>query len=174
MAEIGFHKKVFSLWIKKKKNIGEFKSEIEGFINHLEQLILDVLNYPEDFAERLSYILDLEPTDIDIFDYDIILQKADKLFNIGIKYFHKQDFTQALDFFLKSLRMNPDNYLIYWNIARVGCILDFENNKIINNYEKALSLVQDEKNKELLEIELKQLKNNKRFLIPKKPIPEEY
>ncbi|MFX1451237.1 MAG: hypothetical protein ACFFCM_10370, partial [Promethearchaeota archaeon] len=173
MAEIEFHKKVFSLWMKKKKNIGEFKREIEEFINHLEQLTLDVLNYPEDYTERLSYILDLEPTDIDIFDYDFILQKAVELFNIGIKYFHNKNFTQALDYFLKSSRLNPDNYLVYWNIARIGCILDFKEDKIIDNYNNALYLVEKGTEKNKIEIELANLKNKKRTLIPKNPVINE-
>ncbi|NVM04960.1 MAG: methyltransferase domain-containing protein [Candidatus Helarchaeota archaeon] len=172
LAENEFHKKVFSLWMKKKKNIGELESEFKEFINHLEKLILDVLNYPEDYTQRLSYILNLEPNDIKIFDFELILLQADKLFNIGIKNFHKKNFTQALDCFLKSSRLNPDNYLIYWNIARLGCILDFENHKIILNYEKALTMVQDKVVKEKIELELKESKNKKRFDIPRQPITE--
>ncbi len=172
LAEIKFHEKVFSLWMKKKKNLGELESEFKEFISHLENLILDILNYPEDYSERLSYILNLEPKDIKIFDFELILLQADKLFNFGIKNFYKQNFSQALDYFLTSSKLNPDNYLIYWNIARLGCILEFKNHKIIQNYEKALTIVQDKIGKEKIELELKEFKNKKSFDIPREPIIE--
>ena len=76
---------------------------------------------------------------------------------------------KALDLFLKSSRLNPDNYLVYWNIARIGCILDLRDQKIISNYEKALNLVQN-KNKKIIEQELNKIRNDMKLLIPKEPI----
>ena len=174
LTQIEFHKKVFSLWIKTKKRVGKVEREFKNLINRLEFLILDILNNQVGYKERLGYIIHIEPTDIEIFDFYLVSQKAKKLFNMAVKQFYKKKFPEALDLFLKSSKINPDNPLVYWDIARLGCILKFEKHKIRENYEKALKLIKNKKNRKKIETELKYARSNKIDSIQKEPISEDY
>ena len=174
LVEQQFQQKLFTLWIKNKKELGEVKSEFEKFVKHIEKLILDALNYPQDFIERYKYIFLLSLKDVILFDFDLIILEANRLFNLGVKLFHNKSHYDAGDYFRKSSKINPDNYLIYWNFARLGCIINLNENLIIYNYENALKLVRDVKNQEKIEAEMKLIRNGERDLIPKEPIPENY
>jgi len=173
LAKVGFHKKIFSLWIKSRKNFGKVEEEFKNFITRLEFLMLDSLSGQIEYEERLKYILDLAPSDIKIFDFYLVSLEAKRLFNIGVKYFHKKKFHKALEFFFESSRINPDNPLVYWNMARVGCILKFEKHKIAKWYEKALSIIKNGEHRKKLERELNYVISGKNNLVPKEPISEE-
>jgi len=170
LAKIEFHKKVFSLWIKNKKEF-EVEEQFKNFVSRLEMLILDILHNQLEYKERLDYIIKLKPTKIDIFDFYLVLIEAKKLFNIAVKYFHQRKFSKALDLFMRSSRINPDNPLAYWNMARLGCILRLEKNQIIENYEKALKIM---KNKKEISNELKHVRNGNSNLVQKEPVSEDY
>ena len=167
-----FHKKVFSLWIKRKKEIGESETKSK-FLFELETLIFDILQGKSDYKESLNYVTNLEPTEALIFDFDLVFLEAKKLFNLGVKQFYKKYFTKAMSNLLQSSKLNPDNPLVYWNMARLSLILKSENHIIIENYEKALKLAKDGENKLKLETELQQVKGSKKELISKEPIPED-
>lgn len=169
-----FHKKIFTLWIKRKKEIGKYEDR-SNFLLQLEELILDILEGGSRYyKERLSYIANLEPTDLLIFDFDLVFLEAKELFNLGVKQFHKKDFTKAMNTFLQSSKINPSNPLVYWNIARLNCILKSGNHIIIDNYEKALKLIKNRESRVKIETELQQIKEGKKELIPKEPISEDY
>ncbi|MEM5855117.1 MAG: methyltransferase domain-containing protein [Candidatus Aenigmatarchaeota archaeon] len=173
LVKTEFHKKVLSLWVKSKKNAGGVEQEFKNFISYLKFSMLDILSTQADYKERFSYIINLEPIDIKIFDFYLVCLEAKKLFNIGIKEFYKKNFSKALSLFLKSSKLNPDNPLIYWNIARLGLILKLEKTKIVENYEKALSLITKKGDRKRIEIELKYTKNSRSDLIQKEPITED-
>ncbi len=166
-----FHERIFTLWMKRRKDIGGmhllnvYKS---GFLLEIERLILDILKDKLNYRERLDYIINLKPTNTLIFDFDLILLEANKLFNLGIKQFYKKDFTNAMDSFIRSSKMNPVNPMVYWNIARLGCILKFKKYKIVDNYKKTLKLLRDNRVKE----ELKNVEVDRIHLIPKQPVIE--
>jgi len=169
-----FHKKIFTLWIKRKKEIGKYEDR-SNFLLQLEELILDILEDGSGYyKERLSYIINLEPTNTLIFDFDLVFLEAKKLFNLGVKQFHKKDFTKAMDALLQSSKLNPDNPFVYWNMARLGSILKLEKHTIIENYEKALKLIKNGELRSRLKTELQQAKGDKKKFIPKEPISEDY
>lgn len=174
LIKIEFHKKVFSLWSKSKKDIGRLDHESKKFMFNLESSIAQILREQLDYEERLKYILNLEPTDIFFFDFSLVFLESKKLFNIGVKQFYKEDFNDALKTFLESSKLNPDNALIYWNMARLECILKIEKHNIIANYEKALRLIKSRKNRKKIEAELRYVKDNKSDLISKEPLSEDY
>lgn len=174
LAKKELHKKVFSLWIKSKKRVGEVDREFENFIGRVEFLLLDILSSQAESKERLKYIMHLEPTDIEIFDFYLVCMEAKKLFNMGVKYFLKRRSSKALNLFLKSSKINPDNPLVYWNMARLSCILKLEKYEIIGSYEKALNLIKNKKNRRKIETELKCVRNGKNGLIQKEPVSEDY
>jgi len=95
------------------------------------------------------------------------------LFNKGIKYFYKKQFSRALKLFLESSKLNPENPLVYWNIGKLKAILNANKNEIIKNYQKTLSLI-DDKTKKILKLELNNVfekRKSKKFF---SPIPENY
>jgi hypothetical protein len=169
-----FHKRVFSLWMKSKKNAGEVEKDFDKFTSRLESLILNILCDEGGYAERLDYIVNLDPEDIEIFDLSVVLWEAKKVFNMGVKQFHKQDFSGALDLFSKSSRMNPSNPFIHWNMARLGCILGHEKNGVMDYYNRALELTGNSKNRKEIEKERLYVKENKDNLIPREPALENH
>jgi len=167
-----FHKKILTLWIKRKKDIGRPETKSE-FLLEVEKIISDILKVKSDYKERLSYITNLEATEILIFDFDVVFLEAKKLFNLGVRQFHKKDFAKATSTLLQSFKLNPDNPLVFWNMARLDYILKSENHTIIENYEKALKLIKNRKTRIKLETELQQAKEGKKELISKEPISED-
>ena len=174
LAEMEFHKKVFSLWMKSKKNSSEVAQESENFMARLELLMLDTLSSGAEYQESLGYILDLEPTDdIDIFDFHLVSLEARKLLNMGTRCFDKGELSKASDFFLTSSKMNPGDPLVYWNMARLSCALGLEEYEVVGNYEKVLKLVKGSKNKKSIEAELRHVRENKSNLVRREPITED-
>lgn len=171
LVKVEFHKKVFTLWMKRKKNVGELDKEFRIFINQLELSMLDVLNNQK--KEKLKHIINLEPNDIKIFDFYLIPLETKKLPNKGMKYFYKKEFSKALNYLSGSSKINPDNTLTYWNMARFGCILKLENHMVIENYKKALKLIKKQKNHIKARKRVTTNKGKKR-LIPKEPIPGDH
>jgi predicted SAM-dependent methyltransferase len=176
LTEIEFHKKLFSLWIKRKKTIEENIGEIfKNFIEDLESIIIQCLiDKNLDYKEKLSYIDSLNPVDIKIFDFQVIQLKARELFNQGIKQFCKGNFLEALDLFSESVKINPANPLSYWNMARLKVILNFGVEKIENEYKKSLFLTSDKNIKKEIEREVNNVLNKRSNLVPKIPVSEDY
>jgi tetratricopeptide (TPR) repeat protein len=174
LAEMQFHKKVFSLWMKSKKSVNRQEEESTNFVSRLESLMLDILSGCAEYKGSLEYIANLKPTNIEIFDFHLVSLEARKSFNQGVRYFHRGESPEALDCLLKSSRMNPGYPLSYWNMARLGCILEMEEYEIIGNYEKALKLAKSGKGKRSLKTELEYVREGRSLLIPKEPVPEDW
>ncbi|MBM4463370.1 MAG: hypothetical protein FJ012_08550 [Chloroflexi bacterium] len=174
LAEIQFHKKIFSLWIKSKKNIKRLAKEPTDFVARLESLVLDVLNSRTEYKERLEYITGLEPTDIPVFDFHLVSLEARRSFNQGVRYFYNDQFSEALNCFVESSRMNSGYCLCYWNMARMGCILGKEDYEIAENYEKALRLARSGEGKRSLRMELEHVQEGRRDSVPREPVPEDW
>jgi predicted SAM-dependent methyltransferase len=176
LVKIEFHKKLFSLWTKRKKAIEDDLWKIfKNFIEDLESMIIQCLADKNlDYEERLSYIEGLNRVEIKIFDLQVIQLEARKLFNQGIKQFCKRNFLEALNLFLKSVKINPANPLNYWNIARLKIILNYEAEKIAEDYKNALFLILDKNAKKEIATELNNVLNKRSNLVPKIPIPEDY
>jgi predicted SAM-dependent methyltransferase len=174
LAEMQFHKKVLSLWMKSKKSIDRPKEESANFVSRLESLMSNILSDCAEYKKGLEYIASLEPADIEIFDFHLVSLEARKSFNQGVRYFHRGESPEALECFLKSSRMNPGYSFCYWNMARLGCILEKKDYEIIGNYEKALKLAKSRKAKRSLETELKHMREGRSLLIPKEPMSEDW
>ncbi|MHA1300273.1 MAG: class I SAM-dependent methyltransferase [Candidatus Helarchaeota archaeon] len=168
LNKIELHKKLFTLWIKNRKDPGKSMKNYKNFVKNIEKIIIDSLNYSEDFNERLKYILDLKPRNIELMNITLILLQAEKFFNLGLKHYTKKEFLAAMDYFIRSKKLYPDNYLIYWNLARISSYLKLNCNVVINYYETAIFLADDDKVTAELKRELIKFKNNK--LIPNTPM----
>lgn len=107
LAKIEFHKKIFSLWIKSRKDIGGVGDEFKDFVDRLESLFSDILGRQMGYRERLEYITNLDPVDVKIFDFYLVSLEARKVFNMAVKQFHEGRFSNALDLFLRSSKLIP-------------------------------------------------------------------
>ncbi|MEW6069643.1 MAG: hypothetical protein AB1485_03420, partial [Candidatus Thermoplasmatota archaeon] len=121
---------------------------------------------------QLRYIASLSAEDIIIFNFHTIQLKARVLLNKGVKKFHKKEYNKALELLLESSRLNPENFLVHWNLARLGIIVKNDEKIIKENYEKALSTTKNKGMYKVIEKELNTFNNKKLESIPKEPIPE--
>ena len=172
LIEIDFHKKLLTLWSKSKKTIGKTNADFLSFVKRLESLILTMLDSESDYRERLRYIANLKPTEVDIFNFHVIQLKARVLFNMGIRRFHKKEHDNSLELFLSSVKLNPEQTLAYWNLARLGFILKDEDEMIKEHYQKALSTAKDKKIYMSIKKELESFKDKRIDSIPREPISE--
>ena len=170
--EMKIHQKIFSVWIKNRKD--NFKVDLQKFIQHLENLFYNLLKSPEDYEDRLKFILTKEPKEILLFDIDIILLKSKILLNQGIKKFFEHDFSNALSCLIMSKKINPNDFLVFWNIARLNCIINSSKNEIVENYKRALNLIDEEHVKKKIQVELTQVEQNKLDKVPREPISEDF
>jgi len=168
LDKVKFHKKFFSLWKGYKKTIGNTDQEFINLLGNLESLLQNILSGKQYCKKKLGNIISLPSSEIKFFDIRIILLKARELFNRGIKYFYKRQFSRALKLFLESIKLNPENSLAYWNIGRLKVILNANKNEIIKNYQKTLLLINN-KTKKILKIELNNVfkkRKSKNFFFP--------
>jgi predicted SAM-dependent methyltransferase len=142
MADMQFTQRSFTLWIKSRRERG-VESEFAKFSKRVESTMLDVISGKRTMHEEMRYITGLEPTKISILDFRLAMMEARKYFNIGVKMVHQGHLPEALANFEKSERINPDNPLTHWNIARLGVSLGLGEVRISNSYEAAMSLAAD-------------------------------
>ncbi len=170
LVEVDFHKKIFCLWMKSKKNSSDMEKEFNDFISRLESLMLEVLDNPGGCERRLEYILNLDSADIKFFDFHLIAGEAERLFYKGVKQFHEKNFLKALNLFQRSSKLNPKNPFVYWNMARLEVILGYEIHMIAGDYGKAAGLLGNKGNMREIETELAYLRNNEGNPIPAEPV----
>lgn len=143
-----FHERVFTLWKKRKKQ-DKVRVAFNRFIDHLETILAEACKGECD-GEQLRYLLTLEPTSIHIFDFRLVTAQAKECFYRGIKLFHKGNFTEALDAFMNSTKMNPENPWAYWNIGRIKYRLKHKLSEVVTYYNRAKHLLQKQEPKKRL------------------------
>ncbi|MFX0066630.1 MAG: methyltransferase domain-containing protein [Candidatus Hermodarchaeota archaeon] len=142
-----FHKKLFNFWKQRKKTPGKMNQNFNMFLKDVEKMIIKALSN-QDWHKIFSYVLSLDPEPIFFFDQYFILHRAQILFNKGIKCFSQNKYSEARNSFMESLKFNPDNFLCYWNLARLSLIL--KNNFEAQNYYQISQTVSREKKNILL------------------------
>ncbi|MFW9990170.1 MAG: hypothetical protein ACFFC3_16120 [Candidatus Odinarchaeota archaeon] len=134
------------------------KTEKDKMVKKIEQLSQDIQKHHSKL---------FSPTIIRRYSLDIFYQ--------GIKSFYKQDYKNALNKFLTAIKMYRDNFLYYWNLARVFVNLNLKQ-KAIKYFKRTLKLLNITKfqNKSQIKkdvkLELDSLKNSKEKLSELEPI----
>jgi predicted SAM-dependent methyltransferase len=170
MADMQFTQKSFTLWIRSRKERG-VESEFARFSKRVESTLLDVISGKRTMSEEMSYITELEPTGIPILDFRLAMMEARKRFNIGIKMIHQGRLQEALAAFEKSERINPDNPLTHWNIARLGISLGLGEVRVSNSYEAAMSLAADSATRKRIAKEHEDSRKQGYKQSPMEPVP---
>lgn len=172
LIEIDFHKKLLPLWEKAKKKLGNADKDFRQFLRRIEDLIAKLAREKISYRERLSYISNLKASDIPMFNFYYVQLEARILFNKGVKCFDQKKYSEATVLFERSAKINPENFLLYWNLARLGAIMSKKDFCISDNYNKASLLISDNKIRKILEDEKKSFENHGGKSVPRGPQSE--
>ncbi|MFX1573290.1 MAG: methyltransferase domain-containing protein [Promethearchaeota archaeon] len=117
----------------------------------------------------------IKQENISFFSTNIVKRDSLDYFYRGIKEYHNKNYTQSLGLFLNAIKLYRDDFLYFWNLAKVFAKLNSKQ-KAIRYYKKTLKLlsitslqnkVQIRKD---IKLELNWIKNRKENLIQLKPI----
>ena len=172
LMKIDFHRKLLPLWEKAKKRLGNADRDFHSFLRRLEELIKKLAGKNASFKDRLAYISNLEASDIPMFNFYYVQLQGRILFNMGVKCFELKKYSEAIELLTRSARINPENLLSYWNLARLGAIMSKEDRGISENYDKASLLVQDKRISNIFKDEMKSFKNDGKEQVPRGPLSE--
>ena len=117
----------------------------------------------------------LQQKNISFFSLNMVKRDSLDFFYQGIKEFHKQDFAHSLDKFLTAIKLYRDDFLYYWNVAKVFGKLNLKQ-KAIRYYKrtfKLLSITSLQNKAQIrkdIKLELNWIKNEKENLLELKPI----
>lgn len=160
LKSISFQKKLFILWKKRRKIPGKFTEEFQRFNQEIKNKLVNSLENSEIRMNNFSYLANLEiEFPLLFFDKYYILKNANLFFNRGIRYFGREDYIKALNALHESLSYSKDNFLVYWNIARLLALSNDSNVK--EYYMIAYDLIQDKSKKRDLKMEMEDVLVNK-------------
>lgn len=171
LADVKFHERAFTLWMKSRKGSGS-EEEFESFTEKLSKTVLEIFDRPESRERILEYVSSLEPIPITVFDLCLIKQEARSVLNVGILKFHRGDLRGAVEQFNQSVRMDPGNPLAHWNLARIGIATGISEELILKHYSEAMSLIRAATVKRKLEKEMTQLRSDDRESASALPVSE--
>lgn len=170
LLEIGFHRRLFALWMKTKKNGHCVDEAFREFIGRNAGKMESILSTGRPFDEELSYLTGLRPEEIPFLDLTLILMEADRQFNEGIRQFDHGNLDDAVASFSKSIQMNPFNPLSHWNLARIGLIHGDGASDVRSSYERALRFSDDRSVRNKIEKELELVGNGQGRVIEYLPV----
>lgn len=139
LSDIRFHERVLTLWVKSRKG-GDSESEFKSFVERTSKLVGETLEHPELIGKTLEYVASLDPTPIEVFDICLIRQRSSASLNLGILRFQRGDLRGAERRLTESLKMDPENLLTHWNLARVGIALGHPDEVVLRHYADSMSL----------------------------------
>lgn len=140
LNDMQFHERALALWLKSRKGRGS-DDEFESFVHKLSRTVEEILDRPESRERVLEYVSSLDPIPIAVLDICLIRQEARAMLNIGVLKFHRGDLRGAEELFTKSLRMDPQNPIAHWNLARIGAAFEISDEVVLNHYSEAISLI---------------------------------
>ena len=151
-------------------------SSIESFARKIIKKLILNDEEKDKIISKLKILSDkIEYPEIEFFSHKVLEKKALDYFYLGIKAFFKENYKIAYNRFLRAIKLNRDDFLYFWNLAKVLVKLN-QKTDAIKYYKRTLRLVKitkvDNKNVIRNEIikELNCLKKNEEFTQDFKPI----
>jgi predicted SAM-dependent methyltransferase len=151
-------------------------SSIESFAKKTIKKLMQKDQENENIINKLKIIRDkIEYPEIEFFSLKILEKKSLDYFYLGIKAFYKDNYKIAYNYFLKAIKLYRDDFLFFWNLAKILVKLNQET-KAIKYYKRTLRLVKITKlnNKNMIRNEIikeyNSLKKNKEVTQEFKPI----
>ncbi len=117
----------------------------------------------------------LKQENISFFSPSTVKRDSLDYFYQGIKEFHKKNYQHSLGTFLNAIKLYRDNFLYYWNVAKVFVKLNLKQ-KAVRYYKRTLKLlsITSLQNKAQIrkdiKLELNWIKNEKENLLGLEPI----
>jgi predicted SAM-dependent methyltransferase len=151
-------------------------SSIEAFGKRIIEKLLFFKNEKQEQLIRLKELSKTnEPDELFFFSFAMIQKKSQKLFYQGIKEYFNQNFDIAQQKIHNSIQIFRDDFIYYWNLAKVFAKLDLKSNAL-KIYRRTLRLIRLSKvmNKKMIKkditSEISYVKNSKGPLVNLKPI----
>ena len=92
-----------------------------------------IINKLRILSEQINY------SEIDFFSPKILERKSLDYFYLGIKAFHKENYKLAFKKLLEAIKLNRNDFLIFWNLSKLLVKLN-RKNEAIKYYKKTLRL----------------------------------
>ena len=151
-------------------------SSIKSFARKIIKKLILNDEEKDKIISKLKILSDkIEYPEIEFFSHKVLEKKALDYFYLGIKAFFKENYKIAYNRFLRAIKLNRDDFLYFWNLAKILVKLN-QKTDAIRYYKRTLRLVKitklDNKNVIRNEIikELNYLKKNEDFTQDFKPI----
>jgi len=171
LSEIRFHERALTLWTRSRKE-KDSENEFASFVERMRKTVRAILERPELRGQLLEYVTSLDPTPIEILDLCLMKQRASASLNIGILRFHRGDLRGAGESFSESLKMDPQNPLAHWNLARIGIAIGHPDDTILHHYAESISLVNNQRIRNQLDKERRTVSSGERKRIDALPVSE--
>lgn len=144
-----------------------------------KRIIEKLLYFKSEKQEQLTRLKELstknEPNNLFFFSSNIIQRKSQEFFYQGIKEFYNQNYGIAKEKIQNSIQLFRDDFLYYWNLAKIFVKLDLKSSAL-KNYRRTLRLLNLSKieNKKMIKkdinSEMKRVKNSTESLANLNPI----
>jgi SAM-dependent methyltransferase len=166
------HERIFTLWIRARKD-GPLEARFREFMDRLGRDVLGfVTKGSQEDHDRLAYVLSLEPQEIPLMDFELVLMDARTRVNKGVREFASGDSDEARAILEFAAMENPENLYAHWNLARLGAVVRSGGGCVEEHYEKAISLAHGTELKRNLERELASYRRAGPDAIPSEPVTE--
>ena len=166
-----FHCRAFSLWVRRKKE-GDLETRFQDMMQGLGRDVLELARGHSSLDDAFSYLLSLDPMDISLMDFDLVLMDARARLNTAIKMFAEGDLDRAMEALELAAMENPDSPYVHWNLARLGAIRGMSDGFIEGHYERAVSQALRPEHRNQAKDELTAYRSSGRKAIPRGPITE--
>lgn len=171
LSDIRFHERALSLWTRSRKQ-RDSENEFASFVERMGKTVRELLVHPELREQILEYVSSLDPTPIELLDLCLMKQKANALLNVGVLQFHRGDLRGADESLSESLKMDPQNLLAHWNLARMGVMMGHSDETILRQYAESLSLTDNPRIRGQLDKERRAVSSGERKLVDALPVSE--
>lgn len=125
-----------------------------------EKIIEKIIFSKSEREKELNHLQELSDTthsiELDFYSPLIVKKKSEDYFYQGVKFFYLNNLRKSHNYFLLALKLYRDDFLYFWNFARVLTKLDKKQNAL-SFYKKALRLlrISNVENKTKIKNELK-------------------
>lgn len=118
LAEARFHERAFTLWKKSARGRGG-KKEFEEFTDRLAKDVAACLEDGRGDAERLRYVLGLDPTPISLMEHRLAMVQGQKAAGRGVRMYHSGRHELAIESFRDALAIDPSDFSAAMSLARL-------------------------------------------------------
>ncbi|KKM21667.1 hypothetical protein LCGC14_1633090, partial [marine sediment metagenome] len=116
-------------------------SSIESFARKIIKKLILNDEEKDKIISKLKILSDkIEYPEIEFFSHKVLEKKALDYFYLGIKAFFKENYKIAYNRFLRAIKLNRDDFLYFWNLAKVLVKLN-QKTDAIKYYKRTLRLV---------------------------------